>query len=254
MDEIASLVNDKQYSEVVGKCVVLEVEMASRNAVNGEHHNSAFFGVYLASMLVIGDYLGVTQLCERLEVYGALLSADASADPMSKNPELFTLRLLGQRLGQGDNSAAYQILKASSSPFSPTTLPIIADVKDSLLTSSKRAIVAAYTRISLETMCQMLNTDPEKALQFVEEWGWIYDASSKLVEPKPDEADKSYDAKASAEQVNNIAKYISHFEQKNISVKLNSKSGRFGSGKFHMGSMGSMGGDVLSEGIASRDL
>ncbi len=55
MDELASLVNDKQYSEVVGKCVALEVEMASRNAVNGEHHNSAFFGVYLASMLVIGD-------------------------------------------------------------------------------------------------------------------------------------------------------------------------------------------------------
>ena len=180
-------------------------------------------------MLVIADYLGVIQLCERLETHGILLSADDDVDPMSKNPDLFTLRLLGQTLNQGDLTAAYKILNATS--FSLPIQPIIDDFKNSLIALNKRAIATAYTRVSVENMCQMLNMNKEKVLEFILEWGWHYDASSSLVEPKSEEAQKSYDAEASAEQVNELAKYISHFEQKSLSVKLNNKTAKPGLGE-----------------------
>jgi hypothetical protein len=224
-----SLLTGKKYAEIVSHCTGLEVEMASRNGIHDNGDGAAFFGVFLASMLVVGDYVGVTQLCDRLEVYGVLLPVDGggSADPMSKNPELWSLRMLGQRLGQGDVGAAYQILNTAT--FSATIMAVVEDVKRSLLLSNKRAIAAAYTCISVETISKMLNTPPERTLQLVNEWNWHYDASSKSVEPRVEEADKSYDPQASADQINNIAKYISHFEQKNLTVKINNnKSSKYG--------------------------
>ena len=233
---LAPLLSKKNYAEVVATCTGLEVEMASSNNGSITDEAASFFGEYMASMLVIRDYVGVTQLCERMEIYGLLLPADdGGVDPMSKNPELWSLRLLGQRLGEGDIGAAYQILNTAS--FSATILPIIEDVKSSLLISNKRAISAAYTRISIESMCHMLNTSPERTLQLINEWNWHYDTTSKLVEPRIEEAGKSYNSQASAEQVNSIAKYISHFEQKSLTVKINNKSSKFGGLRDFRGSM-----------------
>ena len=221
---ITDFVSNGEYAEAVAVCTEMEIRVQSNNSTE---NLNAFYSTYLGSLLVTGDFLGAMQLCCRLELYRILENVESGeagdGDSQQNYPDLWIMRALAHSLNQGDLMSAYQILNSSN--LSTWLLPVKRDTLDALLAVQMRSIGAAYTIISVADLAKRLNMAPAQAVQTAQQWGWTLDpARTEFVQPRPVEGGVAF-YQESADLVQKLGKYMSHFEESDLSVKLSGKSG-----------------------------
>jgi hypothetical protein len=221
---ITDFVSNGEYAEAVAVCTEMEIRVQSNNSTE---NLNAFYSTYLGSLLVTGDFLGAMQLCSRLELYRILENVESGeaggGESQQKYPDLWIMRALAHSLNQGDLMSAYQILNSSN--LSAWLLPVKRDTLGALLAVQMRSIGAAYTIISVADLAKRLNMAPAQAVQTAQQWGWTLDpARNEFVQPRPVEGGVAF-YQESADLVQKLGKYMSHFEESDLSVKLSGKSG-----------------------------